>query len=81
MVSPFNVLPIEFSVCYLKIVNTFSKTYLEVNTKLTKELINGIEILVGQAVLSLRVNQQLKNWLTFLNFNVIFDFLGQFSLT
>ena len=56
--------------------------------KLFKELKNGIEILVGQAISKLWIktvkmlflDQYLKNRLTYLNFYVIFEFLGQFTI-
>ena len=52
-----------------------------------KELKNGIETLVGQAVFKLQIktvrmlflDQKLKNHLTYLNFDAIFEFLGQFT--
>ena len=53
-----------------------------------KELKNGIEILVGQAVFQLHIktvkmlvlDQKLKNLLAYLNFEAIFDFPGQFTI-
>ena len=56
--------------------------------KLFKELKNGIEVLVGQALFKLQIktvkmlflDQQLKNRLAYLNFNAIFEFLGQFTI-
>ena len=56
--------------------------------ELFKELKNGIEILVGQAVFKLQIkkvkmlflDQLLKNRLAYLNFDAIFEFLGQFTI-
>ena len=50
--------------------------------KLFKELKYGIEILVGQAIFVklLFLDQQLKNRLAYLNFDAIFEFLGQFTI-
>ena len=53
-----------------------------------KELKIDIEILVGQAVFKLQIktvkmlclDQQLKNRLAYLNFDAIFEFLGQFTV-
>ena len=53
-----------------------------------KELKNGIEILVGEAVLKLQIktvkmlclDQYLKNRLAYLDFDAIFEFLGQFTI-
>ena len=53
-----------------------------------KELKSDIEILVGEAVFKLRIkkvkllllDQLLKNHLAYLNFDAIFEFLGQFSI-
>ena len=45
-------------VLYLKIINTFLKNYMWILyciSKLSKELKNGIEILVGKAVFKLRI--------------------------
>ena len=54
--------------------------------KLFKELKNGIEVLVGQAVFKLQIktvkmlflDQKLKNRLAYLNFDAVFEFFGQF---
>ena len=56
--------------------------------ELLKELKNGIEILVGQEVFKLQIkkvkmlflDQLLKNRLAYLNFDAIFEFLGQFTI-
>ena len=56
--------------------------------KLFKELKNGIEVLVGQAVFKLQIktvkmlflDQKLKNRLAYLNFDAVFEFFGQFTL-
>ena len=56
--------------------------------ELSKELKNGIDILVGQAVFELQIktvkmlllDQKLKNRLAYLNFDAIFEFLGQFTI-
>ena len=53
-----------------------------------KELKNGIEILVAQAVFKLQIktvkilflDQWLKNRLAYLDFDAIFEFLGQFTI-
>ena len=56
-------------------------------SKLSKELKNGTEILVGQVVFKLWIKTVkiifwsiLKNPLPYLNFSVIFEFLGQFTI-
>ena len=41
-------------VCYLKVINTFFEKIMHAS-KLSMELKNGIEILVGQEVLSYRI--------------------------
>ena len=57
-------------------------------SKLFKELKNGIEIIVSQAVFELQIktvkmlllDQKIKNRLAYLNLDAIFEFLGQFTL-
>ena len=56
--------------------------------RLFKELKNDIEIVVGQAVFKLHIktvkmlfsDQLLKNHLAYINFDAIFEFLGQFTI-
>ena len=53
-----------------------------------KELKNGIEILVGQTIFKIQIktvemlllDQKLNNRLVNLNFDAIFEFLGQFTI-
>ena len=64
--------------CYLKTIDTFLKDNICI-LKMSKELKNGIEILVVQAVYKLRVKTVkilfwsiMKNRLAYLNFDAIF---------
>ena len=72
----------------LTIMNTFKIKYLSYS-KLFKELKDGIEVFFSrpssfqssdQKQLNCCIDQLLKNCLTYLNFDVIFEFLGQFTL-
>ena len=57
------------------------------HSKLSKELKNGIEILVGQAIFKLWIKtfkmlfgSITQEPLSYLNFDAIFEFLGQFTI-
>ena len=73
--------------CHLKIINTFLKYNSTSYTKLSKEMKNEIEILVGPAVFKLWIEiVKILFWsipqelLGLLNFNAMFEFLGQFTI-
>ena len=57
---------------YLKIINNFLKTKVCILLKLFKELKNGIEILVGQAILKLWIKTA-KMFFFFFFFFFLFD--------
>ena len=86
--TPNPSLKLTCFVCYFKIINIFFKLIFQ--SKLSKELKNGIGILVGQAVFKLFIDQNKKTLfssitqepLGLLQFqvNAIFEFLGQFTM-
>ena len=75
-------------VLYLKMINIFLKIIYASYSKLSKKLKNGIEILVGQVVFKLWIKTVkmlfgsiTQKHLAYLNFDAIFEFLGQFTIT
>ena len=70
---------------FCQLSTPFVKNNTCILKKFSKELKNDIEILVDQVVFKLwikivKILFLIKKYLAYLNFNIIFEFLGQFTI-